>query len=179
MSLVIRSNLAPATLAQEVRTLIGEQDPGVPLYEVALLSSEVESASAVAARRVPLILLGAFAAAALLVAVVGLYGVVSFNVVKRRREFGIRQALGAGPGEIRRMVLRQGAILAGVGIAVGGLLSLGLGRALRSLLFGVGPGDPVALLGAGGLLALVTLVASYLPARHATRIDPTEALRSE
>ncbi len=179
MSLVIRSSLAPAALTREVRTLIRGQDPGVPLYEVAPLSSEVESASAVAARRVPLILLGAFAAAALLVAVVGLYGVVSFNVVKRSREFGIRQALGAGPGEIRRMVIRQGAILAGAGIAVGGLLSLGLGQALRGLLFGIGPGDPVALLGAGGLLALVTLVASYLPARRATRIDPTEALRSE
>jgi len=179
MALVIRSTLEPGALAREVRALIRDWDPGVPLYDVAPLQSEVESASAVAARRVPLILLGAFAGAALLVAVVGLYGVVSFNVVRRSREFGIRQALGAGPGQIRKMVLWQGAILAGAGIAVGGVLSLGLGRALQGMLFGIGPGDPVALLGAGGLLALVTLMASYLPARRATRIDPTVALRSE
>jgi len=179
MSLVIPSVLAPAALTREVRALIRAQDPGVPLYGVAPLRAEVESASAVSARRVPLILLGAFTGAALLVAVVGLYGVVAFNVARRSREFGIRQALGAGPAEIRRMVLHQGAILAGAGIVAGELLSLGLGRVMQGLLFGIGPGDPAALLGAGGVLAVVTLVASYLPARRATRIDLTEALRSE
>lgn len=179
MSLVIRSPLEPVALAGQVRSLVRGLDPGVPVYDVESLSAKVESASAVAARKVPLILLGAFAGAALLVAMVGLYGVVSFNVARRSREFGIRQALGAAPSQVRRMVLREGTLLAGLGILIGGVLSLGLNRLMQNMLFGVGPGDPVAFLSAAGLMALVTLVASDLPARRATRIEPTVALRSD
>jgi len=108
-----------------------------------------------------------------------LYGVVSFNVARRSREFGIRMALGAGPEQILGTVLRYGVSLALAGLGLGLLLALGLGQLLRGMLFGIGPGDPIAYLAAGSLLALVTLLASYLPARTATRVNPTEALRAD
>ncbi|HEY7683601.1 MAG TPA: ABC transporter permease [Gemmatimonadales bacterium] len=179
MSVVVRSAVEPAALSREVRRLVRELDPAVPVYQVNTLKAEIGAAPAVAARRVPLLLIGAFAGAALIVAMVGLYGVVSFNVARRSREFGIRMALGAGPEQILGTVLRYGVSLALAGLGLGLLLALGLGQLLRGMLFGIGPGDPIAYLAAGSLLALVTLLASYLPARTATRVNPTDALRAD
>ena len=129
--------------------------------------------------RVALTLASVFSVLALALAAVGIYGVMSYTVGERRREIGVRSALGAQRADIMRLVLGHSGTLTLLG-AVGGLaLSLPLSRFLRSFLFGVGPSDPVTLIGAPLVLAVVALVASYLPAAGAARISPVEALRSE
>ena len=115
----------------------------------------------------------------LLLASAGLYASLAHAVGRRRRELGIRMALGARRRGVQRMVLRQAAVVAGVGIGLGLAAALGLNRVLRSFLFGVEPDDPWALAGAGLLLAIVALAAAYLPARRATSVDPAEVLRAE
>jgi len=124
-------------------------------------------------------LLAAFAALALILATVGIYGVMSYTVSQRTREIGVRMALGAGRGDVLRGVLAQGAGRAGAGIAIGLAGSLILTRFLSTLLFGVGATDPVTFIAVATLLAAVSLLASYIPARRATRIDPIAALRCE
>src|SRR5262245_22675085 len=116
---------------------------------------------------------------ALFLAVMGLYGLVSFVVAQRTQEIGVRMAFGAQTRDIRRLVLRQGAGLAGLGIAVGLAAALGLARLLEGLLYGVGAMDPVAFGAVALLLGVVTLVASLVPARRAARLDPMAALRTE
>jgi ABC-type antimicrobial peptide transport system permease subunit len=116
---------------------------------------------------------------ATLLAALGLYGMLSYNVAQRSREIGLRLALGAPPERVRGMVLRQVAWLASVGGVVGLLAALGLGRAAQALLFGLSPSDPRALLAAAGVLAIVVVAAGYLPARRAARIDPVVALRHD
>ena len=120
-----------------------------------------------------------FALVALVLAAVGLYSVVSYSVSQRAGELGVRMALGAHAGSILRLVLGQGAIMAGTGIVLGIASSIMITRAIRSMLFGVTPTDPLTLVGVSLLLTLVALVASYLPARRAARVDPIRVLRSE
>jgi ABC-type antimicrobial peptide transport system permease subunit len=124
-------------------------------------------------------LLSVFSAGSLLVAGIGLYAVIAFHTARRTREFGIRLALGATPGEILRSVWKEGMLLAAIGSAIGLTLSAVTGRLLRGLLFGVSPTDFVAWSGVIALLAAVALIACYVPARRAGRIEPLEALRSE
>ena len=125
------------------------------------------------------ILLGAFAAVALLLAALGIFGVMSYAVAQRYREIGIRVALGADPGVVLRMVLGNALVLVGAGIGAGLLGAVALSRTMASLLFELSPTDPATLIGVAALLAVVALLASYLPARRATRVDPLVALRSE
>jgi len=132
-----------------------------------------------AARRFAMMLLGLFAGVALVLAVVGLYSVLSFLVTQRRHEIGVRMALGARPGTVERLVVLQGLKLAGLGLALGVIASLALHEVLASLVEGVQATDPLTFAAVGGVLGLAALLASWLPARRAARVDPMIALRSE
>ena len=136
-------------------------------------------ARSVSEPRFYVVLLGAFAGTALFLAALGIFGVMSYAVVQRSREIGIRVALGAHPAHLRRTVLGQALLLAVGGVAVGLLGAVGLSRAIAGLLFDLSPTDPTTLAGVALLLTAVALLASYLPARRATRVDPLTALRSE
>jgi len=129
--------------------------------------------------RFSMLLLGTFAALALLLASIGMYGVISYSVGQRTREIGIRMALGAERRNVFGMILGQGARLAGLGIAIGLLVALGVTHLMASFLFGVKPTDPLTFAGVSLLLLGVALLACYLPARRATRVDPMIALRYE
>jgi ABC-type antimicrobial peptide transport system permease subunit len=124
-------------------------------------------------------LIGLFAVLALVIATVGVAGVLSFSVSQRTNELGIRVALGAGQGTILKMILGEGTIMALIGLAIGGLAAIPLTRVISGLLFGVEPIDPPTILGSALLLVVVALGAAWLPARRATRVDPMVALRSE
>jgi len=133
----------------------------------------------VADRRFTTLLLGFFAALALGLASVGIYGVVAFGVAERRREIGIRTALGARPADVLGLFVKRALRLAAIGMLAGGIAALGLSRFLASLLFGVGPSDPATFSGVAVLLAAVVLAACVIPARRALRVSPTTALRAE
>jgi len=132
-----------------------------------------------AARQFNLTLLGAFAATALLLAVAGIYGVMAYTVARRTREIGVRMALGAAAGDVLRLVLGQGLWTTVIGVAIGIAGSFALSRTLHSLLFEVSAADPVTLIGSALLLAAVSLLACWIPARRAMRVDPMVALRYE
>ncbi|MFQ5695496.1 MAG: FtsX-like permease family protein, partial [Terriglobia bacterium] len=152
-------------------------DDSLPVYSVLTLESML--ADEFSQRRFAVILLGLFAALALVLAAVGLYGVMAYVVSQRTREIGIRMAMGARPGDVLRLVVGQGMALTLIGIAVGLAGSLVLKRFLAGFLFGVSATDPVTYGGVALLLAGVALAASYAPARRATHVDPLEALRYE
>jgi putative ABC transport system permease protein len=135
--------------------------------------------NAVTQPRFNLFLLGLFSGIALLLSAAGIYGVTAYSVTQRTHEFGIRMALGAQVGDVLRMILRQGMLLISVGIAVGLAVSFALTRLLRTLLYGVSSTDPLTFVGITLLLALVALIACYVPARRATKVDPLVALRYE
>jgi len=139
----------------------------------------IADSPAAAMRRFPAVLTSVFGALALLLSSIGIYGVVSYSVSQQTRHIGVRMALGAQASDILKMVLKQGVFLALVGVAVGAVAALGLMRLLRSLLFEVQTYDIVTFVVAGGVLFAVALLACYLPARRATKVDPLEALRYE
>jgi putative ABC transport system permease protein len=130
-------------------------------------------------RRIAMIVLSVFGCVAVLLAAIGLYGVIAQGVADRRQEIGVRMALGATPDQVLRLFLRHGLIVAAFGIGCGLLGATAAARSLASLVFGVTPRDPATLGSVTALLTVVTLLACYLPARSATRVDPSEALRSE
>jgi putative ABC transport system permease protein len=160
-----------------VRRAMLEIDPDLPLARIRTLDDIV--ASSMANRRVPMSMLGVFSIVALLLAGVGLYATISYSVIQRQREIGIRVALGAGSGQVVRNVLRNAFVLIAVGVAAGSILALWLNRFLAGLLYGVEARDPATFIGVALLVSLVALVASYLPALWASRIDPMVILRSE
>jgi putative ABC transport system permease protein len=162
-----------AAIKREVQALDADQ----PVASISTLEQNI--GASLAARRLIMTLLGTFAALALLLASVGLYGVMALSVTHRTRELGIRMALGAARGDVFRLVLGHGAVLVSVGISLGLIGAIGASRVLRSVLYGVGALDLPALATAMIALALVALLACFLPARRATRVDPVVALRSE
>jgi putative ABC transport system permease protein len=177
-TLVVRANATePSALVTSVRHVIQEIDPSLPLFRVETMQNVI--AESVADRRLNGALLGTFAAIALALAALGLYGVISYAVTQRTRELGIRMALGAQRATLFRMVVGDGMKLAAIGLGLGLLAAFGLTRFLASLLYGVGATDPVTFVSVVCLLALVALLANYLPARRATKVNPMEALRAE
>ena len=177
MTLYVRSAGDPAALTASVRGAIQSVDADQPVYKVRPLASALSEL--VAPQRYLTLLLGAFAAVALLLSTLGLYGVVAYSVAQRTHEIGIRMALGARPGDVLRMILRQGVVLVALGVAAGLAAALAVTRLMESVLFGVRPTDPLAFAAAALLLVCVALLACYLPARRATKVDPMIALRYE
>jgi putative ABC transport system permease protein len=175
--LVIRSSGDMAALESAVRGVVRSIDPNQPVYEI--MTMEERLAQAFAPRRLNLLLLGGFAGLALLLAAVGIYGVMSYVVSQRTHEIGIRMALGAQRSDILNLIINQGMLLVGGGVGAGLLAALVLTRSLRSLLYGIGPQDPVAFLVAPLLLLVIALFACWFPARRATKADPMQALRCE
>jgi putative ABC transport system permease protein len=175
--LVVRAASDSASLVKAIRQEIHSIDSDAPIYQVSTMDQLL--ASGAAATRFQMVLLGIFAAAGLLLATLGIYGLISYSVTQRTREIGVRMALGAGRSEVLRMVVRQGVILSLIGVGVGLAAALGLTRLMSSLLYGVAPTDPATF----GLVPLglfvVTVLASYIPARRATKVDPMVALRYE
>ncbi len=175
-ALVVKTSLAPAAVAPWMRTQIAQIDPTLPV-EVETLN---ESVSKLADQpRFETALLGFFALCGLLMAVIGLYGVIAFVAAQRTQEIGVRMALGASRGNILRLIAGEGARLIAVGGAVGLIAALGASRLLKSLLYQVGPYDPWTYIGAMALLVLVALAAALIPARTAMRVEPVVALRYE
>lgn len=175
--LVIHSATGPETLLPAVRRIIRGADAEQPVSDVRTMADIVEQETASRAAQVRV--LGAFAAIAFLLAGVGIHGLLSFAVSRRRQEIGVRIALGARPGEIVKMIVRQGAVLAGAGIVPGIVLAYAAGRAMEGLLAGVRPGDALTFASAIGLCVLMTVLGSLVPALRAVRIDPISAIRSE
>ncbi len=177
MTVVVRTAMAPEMLARAARHQVAEIDKDQPI--AALRTVEELLSLSVAQPRLYSALLGMFSTVALVLAAVGIYGVMSFAVGQRTREIGVRIALGAPARTVREMVLRQGLGLALAGVAFGIAGAFALTRVLGRLLYGVSATDPVTFLSAALLLITVAAVASYVPARRATRVDPMVALRSE
>ncbi len=177
LTLVLRGPGRPGELAARIEDAVRRIDPELPVY--AVRSMDEAMASSVSQRRFAMRLLALFAAGALALSALGIYGVVAYTVARRTREIGIRMALGALPGDVLALVMRQGLHLILGGVAVGLVGALALTRALAALLYGVSPRDPVTFGAIAGLLVVVALAATWLPARRAARVDPVEALRSE
>ena len=175
--LVVRTAGDPIALAPAVRRAIAAIDPTQPILKIATMDDVV--AASTSQRRLALVLFGAFAAAALLLAIAGIYGVLAGSVSERTREIGVRSALGATPASLIGLVVGQGGRLAALGIVLGLAGSFALTRYLQSLLFGVAPNDPATLVGVCVLLSCVTLAACLVPAARAARVDPSAALRAE
>jgi len=178
-SVVVRSAVAPASLVAAARRELAAIDPEVPLYAAMSMDAIVAGSEPVFLRRFVLQLVGAFAALAVLLAAVGLYGVLAQAVVERTREIGVRIALGAARRDVVWLIVRRGMAPALTGLGVGLAAAAAASRLLGALLYGVRPGDPLTLGAVTALVATVALAACWLPARRATRVDPIEALRSE
>lgn len=177
MTFVVRTAGDPAALAGPIRAAVRDLDPAVTISELGTMTSVV--ARATSRPRFYLTLLGAFAGLALVLAAVGIYGVMSYAVSRRSQELGIRMALGATRGDVLRLVVKGGLGLALVGVVVGLAGAAGLARLMTGLLYGVTPADPVTLGGVAFVLLAVAVLASVVPARRATRIDPMTALRND
>jgi ABC-type antimicrobial peptide transport system permease subunit len=173
----LRTTTNPLDLAAAVTREARELDPNVPVYDVKTMDQRLSES--LARRRFAMFALGLFAAVALILAAVGIYGVMSYTVTQRTREIGIRVALGAPTGEVIRLVVGQGMLTAGVGVGIGLAGALALTRVMSVLLFGVGATDLATFVGVAVVITGVALVACLVPARRAAKVDPMEALRYE
>jgi len=177
MTVLVRTESDPSALVGAVRGAVQAIDPNQPVYAVRTMDTILSRS--VAQQRFTMVLLGMFATVALVLAAIGIYGVISYSVSRRTHEIGIRMALGAQPRDIFRLVVGQGMVLTLIGVGVGLAGAFALTRFLESLLFGVSATDPATFAGVALLLAAVALLACYLPARRATKVDPLVALRYE
>jgi len=176
-----RGGMQAETLINSMRHEVGKVDPNLPLYFVGTARRQIEGF--VSQNRIVAIMFSIFGVVATVIAAVGIYGVMSFSVSQRTQELGVRMALGADNRRILRMVLRQGSLLTAIGVAIGVLITLGLvvlaGDNMQAVLFGVSPRDPLVYAAVVALVVLISLAASFVPARRATRVDPMIALRAE
>jgi putative ABC transport system permease protein len=179
MGLVIRTTVDPASVLAGIRSRILDVDPTAAILGVRTMEELIAISPYAFSRRYPAILIGLFAAIALLLAVIGIYGVIAFSVTQRTREMGVRMALGAQRGDVFRLILREGVFLGGMGIGIGLLVAAGVTRFMSSLLFGVTATDPAVFGSVAAVFMAVTLFACYVPARRATQVDPLVALREE
>ncbi len=177
MVFVIRAEANPASLTAAVRNAVQEVDKDQPIYGVKTMEQRLWEA--VSSRRLVMLLTGLFAGLALVLAAIGIYSVMSYSVAQRTHEIGIRVALGAQSRDVLKLVVGQGMLLALVGVSAGLGLALALTRLIASLLYGVSATDPVTFVGVSLLLAGVALLACYIPARRAAKVDPMIALRYE
>ncbi|HEY7235654.1 MAG TPA: FtsX-like permease family protein, partial [Gemmatimonadaceae bacterium] len=177
VSIAVRTSGDPLLMTRSVRDAIHSVDKDIPLSNVKSMDDLLESS--LGQRRLSMILLGAFSAIALVLASIGIYGVLAYSVTQRSRELGIRMALGAARGRVLRLVIGQGMVLAVIGIAIGLVGAFALTRLLASQLYSITPTDPATFVGVGFLLAAIALLATLLPALRATRVDPVVALREE
>lgn len=177
VSIVVRTAQQPLSLSTAVETAVHDADPDLPIGHIK--SMEQVLSTSLAFQRFSMLLMGIFAALALILAAVGTYGVMAYSIAQRTHEIGIRMALGARPADVLRMVVGQGMALAALGLAIGLAAALETTRLLASQLYGVKPADPLVLAVVVALLALVSLLACYVPARRAARVDPLVALRYE
>jgi putative ABC transport system permease protein len=177
MTVVVHTTSAPATYTPLVKKAIAEFLPDRPVSGVQTMEEVVHDSTG--SRRFPMLLLSTFSLLALVLAAVGIVGVVSYSVAQRTHEIGIRLALGARTFDVLRLIVNSSMMWVLMGVALGVLGSLGLGRLLGTLLYGVRPSDPAVLGSVSALLAAVALAASYLPARRAAKVDPLVALRCE
>jgi len=175
--LVVRTRQSPGTLLASLQAELRAVDRDLPLYDVAPMEAVVDSS--VSQRRFSMLLLGIFAGVAVVLASLGIYGVIAYTVTQRTRELGIRMALGARQADVFGLMVGQGMRMTLLGVGLGLVLALGLGRLLSALLYGVKAHDPLTFAGVAVLLAGVALVASWLPARRAAKVDPALTLRSE
>jgi putative ABC transport system permease protein len=177
--LQVRTAVPPESLAPAVESLVRQLDPDLPVYEVMSMEKSLQGANGFFLFKVGAAFAGGLGGLGLLLAVVGVYGVVSYSASRRRHEIGIRMALGAQRVTIFRLVIGQAVLLVGLGIALGVVAALGVSRLLVSFLVGVPSYDPLTFIGVSAILMAVALLACYLPARRATKVDPMAALRCE
>jgi putative ABC transport system permease protein len=175
--LVVRTAMEPKSAMKAVESAVWAVDPQQPLTQIRTMDELIESD--VADRTRPMILLGVFAGLALVLACIGVYGVLAYAVAQRTREIGVRMALGAKPVDVTRMILVRGMALSAIGLLAGGALAAGLGGLLQTLLFGVKPFAPAIYAATAAALVLVAMAACVIPAQRAARVDPVVALRNE
>ncbi len=179
MTVVVRTVNDPAALSAAARREIWSIDKDQPIYSIRTMERVIAESEAVWLNRLFGMLFGVLAAVALVLAVVGVYGVISYSVSRRTHEIGIRMALGAQAGDVLRLVVGQGLILISIGVAIGLAGALAVTRVMASLLYGVSATDPVTFVTISLLLIVVALLASYIPARRAAKVDPMVSLRYE
>jgi predicted permease len=177
MWLTVRTTGDPMTALAAVEREVHALDPNIPLARAQPLTRLVDDVAA--EPRLTMLVFGIFATAALVLAAVGLYGLVSYTVAQRTREIGVRLALGAAPAQVARAVVRDGLLLAAIGVAVGAVISFGAGRALRAILYETEPTDAITFVAVALVLVMTAMLASLAPARRASKLEPVAALRAE
>jgi ABC-type antimicrobial peptide transport system permease subunit len=179
VAFVVRTAGSPSALAGAVESVVAEASRDAAVSGLASMDEVIAASPSTFLRRYPALLLGSFGLSALVLALVGIYGVLSQHTARRTREIGVRVALGARPDDVLRLVLGRVAVLAALGIAIGTAGSLLAGRLLSALLFQVSPGDPASTAAGAVVLFALALAAGYAPARRALSIEPTRALRQD